>query len=287
MTLHDYLQEHYTADTAKVYQHEIDSYIANYPAAATAVYKDVVSYMGVLRSRYDNASTLNRILCSIKAYYDFLCATGVRDDNPARSIRLRDQRSRYVQLQDLFTGQELEALLHRKERVHALGCRNQVLVSLLIYQALQPREIESLTPGDINLAQGSIYIKATAKTNKRELQLRSNQVLLFYQYIHEIRPQLLQHKQSDVLLIGLRGEPMKAEDITKHIKRSYKGLYPGRVVNAQTIRQSVITNLLKEGHDLSVVQAFAGHKYPSSTERYKQSEIETLKAAIGKYHPFA
>jgi hypothetical protein len=40
-----------------------------------------------------------------------------------------------------------------------------------------------------------------------------------------------------------------------------------------------------QGHDLSLVQAFAGHKYPSSTERYKQNEIETLRDAVQKYPP--
>jgi integrase/recombinase XerD len=53
-----------------------------------------------------------------------------------------------------------------------------------------------------------------------------------------------------------------------------------------TIRQSVITNLLKQGHDLSIVQSFAGHKYPSATQGYKQNEFETLKAEVNKYHPF-
>ena len=78
---------------------------------------------------------------------------------------------------------------------------------------------------------------------------------------------------------------MSGEDITKHVNRSFKNVYPARKVNAQTIRQSVIANLLKQGNDISVVQAFAGHKYPSSTERYKQTEVETLKAAVNKYHP--
>ena len=78
---------------------------------------------------------------------------------------------------------------------------------------------------------------------------------------------------------------MSGEDITKHIKRSFKGLYPGRKINAQTIRQSVISNLLKEGHDISLVQAFAGHKYPSITGKYKQDEVATLQAAVNKYHP--
>jgi integrase/recombinase XerD len=286
MTLQDYLQQYYTKDTAAVYLREINNYISGYPQAAQAVYKDVMSYLGALRARYRNASTLNRILCSIKAYYDFLCYTGVRSDNPARSIKLRDQRSRDIQLQDLFTAEELEVLLHQRQRVNKLEYRNKVLISLLIYQGMQPGEIEALKLPDINFTLASISIKATVKTNKRELQLRPGQVLLFYQYIHEIRPRLLAQKQHDALLIGLGGEPMKAEDITKHVKRSYKGMYPGREVNAQTIRQSVIANLLKQGHDISVVQAFAGHKYPSSTEKYKQSETETLKAAVNKYHPF-
>jgi integrase/recombinase XerD len=48
----------------------------------------------------------------------------------------------------------------------------------------------------------------------------------------------------------------------------------------------VITNLLKAGHGLSVVQGFAGHKYPGTTQRYRQTEVETLKEAVNEYHPF-
>ena len=51
MTLEKYLHDHYTADTAKIYRYEIANYIANYPGAAGAVYKDVVGYIGVLRTR--------------------------------------------------------------------------------------------------------------------------------------------------------------------------------------------------------------------------------------------
>jgi integrase/recombinase XerD len=285
MNLEDYLNEHYTTDTAKLYLQEIDRYRASCPGAATAVYKDILDYVGALRTRYSNPSTLNRILCSLKAYYGYLCANGQRPDNPAKSILLKDGRSRDIQLQDLLTMEELEVLLNRPERYAHLAGRNKVLISLLIYQALYPVEMEALRVGDINLEAGAVRTQATAKTNGRELSLKPSQILLFYAYIREMRPLLLKEGTSDRLLIGGRGEPMSAEDITKHVKRSFTQRYPGRTVNAQTIRQSVIAHLLKQGHDLSVVQAFAGHKYPSSTERYRQSEIETLKAAIEKYHP--
>jgi integrase/recombinase XerD len=62
-------------------------------------------------------------------------------------------------------------------------------------------------------------------------------------------------------------------------------MFPERNLNARTLRQSVITNMLKEGKDLRVVQVFAGHKKISSTEKYRQSGLEELQAAINKYHP--
>lgn len=283
--IESYLQKHYSPDTAKAYKREIEIYLSNYPAAEKANYKDVTIYIGVLRNRYSKASTLSRIVSSIKAYYDYLCSEGTRSDNPAKAIKLRGRQSRDIQLQDLFTAEELESLLNRKERYAYLDHRNKVLAGLLIYQALLPNEIEALAVGDINLNTGSIYIKPTYKTNARTLQLKPSQILLFHQYITEVRARLLNGNASNSLLVGIRGGPMAGEDITKHIMRSFKELYPDRKVNAQTIRQSVVTNLLKQGHDISLVQAFAGHKYPSATEKYRQGAVGTLKAAVDRYHP--
>ena len=285
MSLADYLRTHYTPATAKAYAREVDIYLSNYPSASSAVYADITAYLGALRKRYRSVATLNRILAAIKVYYDYLCDAGIRTDHPARSILLKDKRSRDIQLQDLFTTDELELLLHKKERYNDLDYRNKVLISLLVYQALHPAEMEALQVADINLEAGTIYIRSTPKTSGRELSLRPNQILLFYQYFQEVRPKLLNGHSSLALLIGLRGEMMKGEDITKHIKRRFKEIYPGRKVNAQTIRQSVIANLLKAGHDLSVVQRFAGHKYPSATQQYRQNEVETLAAAVHRYHP--
>lgn len=285
MKLEEYLQQKHTAKTAEAYRREIEAWLQSFPKARTAVYKDITEYLGALRKRYSNPKTLNRILCSIKAYYDFLNYSGKRKDNPARAIFLRDNRSRDIQLQDLFTEKELEILLERKERFNLLTYRNRVLTSLLIYQALLPTELENLTVNDINLDHGTIYIKGTSKTNSREIPLKPMQIMLLHQYINEIRPKLLKSSIDQSLLIGSRGEPMKGEDITKHVKRSFKNKFKGRKVNVTTIRQSVITNLLKAGNNLRIVQVFAGHKYPSTTEKYKQTNVELLKNAIALHHP--
>jgi integrase/recombinase XerD len=50
------------------------------------------------------------------------------------------------------------------------------------------------------------------------------------------------------------------------------------------IRASTITNWLKH-YNLREVQYMAGHKYVSSTERYRMDTLEDLQKELEKYHP--
>lgn len=286
MTLSQYLIKRYTKKTAQSYLREINIYLSNNPKAHYYNYAELIDYIGKLRQRYPNKSTLVRIVSSIKIYYKYLCFIHQRNDNPGKTIRLRDRINKDIQLQDLFTTQELEQLLTAKpERYNNLDYRNKVLISLLIYQALRPQEIQHLHLDEINLEEATLYIKSNEKNNGRTLALKANQILLFKNYIETIRIKLIRQKNYPNLLIGQRGEPVTSEDISKHIKRCYGKLYLPRTITAQTIRQSVITNLLKENKDLRIVQVFAGHKYPSSTEKYKQTHVVQLQLALEFYHP--
>ncbi len=159
---------------------------------------------------------------------------------------------------------ELELLLERKERYADLQTRNQGVISLLIYQGLTG-EMAALTVQDINLGEGMIKIKATPKTNARGSWRQS--------------------KLCYCINIWVKQGTAESGEGIHYLVSTYKKLFADRNLNPKTIRMSVITNLLKEGKDLRLVQTFAGHKYPSATERYKQSGIEELKQVIQKLHP--
>jgi integrase/recombinase XerD len=153
----------------------------------------------------------------------------------------------------------------------------------VIYQGLTTGDIVNLTLNEIDLEEGTIYLKATPKLNRRTLKLKPNQIMLFYKYINEERPKLLK-QGTDTLILTKLGTPEVGHSF-KNLFKPFKKQFPGRTLHAKTIRQSVIANLLRSGHDLRLVQTFAGHKYPSATERYRQTGIEELKAGIEKYHP--
>lgn len=283
----DYLNRYYAPATVLEYSRDIADYVSSCPMAAEAMYGDVMSYVVGLRNRYGNATTLRGKVCAVKAYYAYLCHAGIRADNPARAIRLKDKVSKDIQLQDLFTVAELEAMLLRDEPYRKFIYRNRVLMSLLIYQGLRPEEVCGIRLEDIDLTLATVYIRKTLKSVGRTLELKASQVLLFYEYIHQVRPGLLREGYStDILLIGQQGRALPPWAISVHIKRCYGGVYPGRVVSAGRIRQSVLMNLLKAGHDISVVQLFAGHVCASSTQRYEQNRLDSLKMAIDEYHPY-
>jgi integrase/recombinase XerD len=153
----------------------------------------------------------------------------------------------------------------------------------LIYQALRLTEAEQLKVQDIDLEAGTIYTKGMAKSLPRTLKMKPHQIMLFHQYIHEIRTKIIS-ENTDQLILNIRGGKMSADSIN-YLIETFKNHFQDKNLNAKTIRQSVIANLLKEGKDLRVVQVFAGHKNPTSTEKYRQTGLEELKAAVLKYHP--
>lgn len=282
MELEQYLRERNAPGTVKRYLREIELFFTSVETPEQASYSEIMNYLGKLRAKNKSGG----IACSlhgIKKYYSYLVATAQRKDNPAKSIKLRDKRNRDIQLQDLFKKEELEQLLDRKERYPILKNRNQIIISLLIYQGLTNGEITNLELENIKLEEGTIYIKGSRKTNSRVLKLTGQQVFWLMNYIQEDREKLLK-TTTQKLIISKLGTAETGEGIC-YVVETQKHLFPTRKLNAKTIRQSVITNLLKEGKDLRIVQAFAGHKYPSTTEKYKQSEVDELKSQILKYHP--
>ncbi|MEM7574207.1 MAG: tyrosine-type recombinase/integrase [Bacteroidota bacterium] len=286
MSLQDYLSRYYSASTARLYRFEIDHYLAEVGSsrASQAGYRELLAHLSSLRDRYENTGTLHRILQAIKCYYRYLLESGVRDDHPAKNISLRDVRPSQIQLQDLLTEIELQALLlPRQERYPMLARRNRVVMSLLVNQALALQEMAALKVQDIDLEKATIQASGTAKLNTRKLRLKADQILLLHDYLEQDRPQLLR-TSTDALILTSRGTAERGEGI-HYLVETYRAMIPGKKLTPTTIRQSVLHLRLQKGEDLRHTQAFAGHKNPSSTEQYRQSRLEVLRRAVEQYHP--
>ncbi|MFV5703094.1 tyrosine-type recombinase/integrase [Flavobacterium sp. XS2P12] len=284
MNIQDYLEENLHPSTVKNYLYEINKFRLLNRKTEHYDYKKVMEYVEELRKSYP-PNTINRIVSALKKYYDYLQETEQRSDNPARSIKLRDAKDNPIQLQDLFSEKELQKLLvPRIERYPFLTKKNQIIMSLLVYQALKSGEIIQLKTNDINLEKATIQITGTGITNSRILPLKAQQILLLYEFINQDRNKLKTIRNDEnALLLGKLGTPITSDDIHYLISTYQKDF--AKNLTTITIRQSVITNLLAKGNDLRMVQEFAGHKHLDTTEKYRQTGIKALQNAIDKHHP--
>jgi len=239
--------------------------------AQTATYADVLAYLNHLRSGSRKPRTIANYLFAVKLYYHWLQETGQRGDHPCARLRLRDQVDRSVRIENLYTPDQLEELANDK----TMSLRNRVIVGLLVNQALMVSEIVAVRLADVDLKKGSIYVSESVSNRARSLPLMASQIL-------ELQALIADRDAAEMLILSFYKKPLNGHSISRIIneKRGRKArLLPSR------IRQSVIHHKLRNGHDLRIVQAFAGHRQLSTTEAYQQSELDRLRVGIVKYHP--
>ena len=203
MSIRDYLSKSLMQSSVESYLYDINKYKKNNKNADKYDYQKVMQYIEILRNEH-SINNVKRVIASIKKYYDYLIEIGKRTDNPARAIKLKDSKEIPIQLQDLFTEKELQILLNpRKERYPFLAKRNQVIMSLLIYQGIKTGEIIKIRIQDVDLEKAQIKIHGTALTNNRTLQLKAQQILLLHEYINHHRKELITFRtKEDYLLLS-------------------------------------------------------------------------------------
>ncbi len=274
----------HSKQTIRSYIYAISHFLYSNPDAENYKYKEVLFYIIEKVKDYKNTDTKNSLLSAVKKYYDYLIDVGKRNDHPCRSLILKRRINRDIIHQDLFLSEELEMLMTKEWRFKASVLKNQVLISLLIYQGLTAGELSNLKVHHVDLADGSVYVKGSRKIAKRHLEITSKQYRILEKYIYEARP-ASKRVEKDILIVGQLGTPITVDDIN-YIVSTFKPLFPDRNLNPRTIRQSVISNWLNEKHiPLEQVQLMAGHRWISATERYRYTPVAEQRELINKFHP--
>ncbi|WP_438423025.1 tyrosine-type recombinase/integrase [Aquimarina macrocephali] len=253
-------------------------------------YKQFLNYINHLKTT-NKPETINRHILGAKHYFNYLIEQGVRTDNIADDLKIRGERKKVFY--NLLTGDELEDLFYSFETdkiwkdnfyYRATAKRNKVIVGLLVYQGLVSNNFKSLALEHIDLHRGTIYIPSTRRNAERTLALKSWQIIEFKEYIEKVRPIIQDHigtYDEKLFPVNTPQFRMVLRPILKKLKHHNQ-----KVSNNSHIRASVIVNWLGY-YNIRKVQQMAGHRHISSTESYKQDNLENLHEAINKFHPLS
>jgi site-specific recombinase XerD len=241
-------------------------------------------YLDSLNKKGIGKKTIVGYLGSLNHYFNYLQEEHYRSDNPIENIKIKGVPKTVVK--NILTFEELEDLYYSYEAESQSGIRkrNKIILGLLVYQGLRTGEIYNLKLENINLQKGQIEILGTRKSNGRIVNLVAWQFMDLQEYQNQIRPSIIAKDNLDTEQFFLSQEGKLT------LRNSFKPLheelktYNSNYQSFDQIRTSVIVNWLGQ-YNLRKVQYLAGHRYISSTERYKQDDLESLHEMITSFHP--
>jgi integrase/recombinase XerD len=282
------LQKGYSLQTIKSFEVVVTKYLKWLKKEniedVSASYNDVVHYIQKLRNTVKQR-TIQSETNSIKHYYNYLKELDLVKENPTLNIAVKGVKRKI--LYNTLNKQELEKLYNDYRNIESDSLakkRNEIIVSLLVYQGLNSTELGRLTTVDLKLREGKIFINGTRRSNERTLKLESHQILGFMEYQLKTRADILAEteKETDLLFTSF-GRSTKFNNIISKLLPQLKKLNK-KIKSVHQIRTSVIVHWLKM-YNLREVQYMSGHRYVSSTEAYLMNDLEDLQDEIEKYHP--
>jgi len=243
------------------------------PAAVT--YRDLLSYMQNSSAKGRSQRTIQHEINTIRHYYAYLKEIGSVQQNPTTGIKVKGVRRNALHY--ILEPEELNSLYISYPKSGPSGQRNKVIMGMVIYQGMRTTELGNMAVGDIDMQTGKVTVRETRRHNGRVLKLEIEQAKTIYDYMASIGRKsadrlFMNPNRSDNYTLMMRG----AVSILKQINPKVKSL--------NQIRASVITKWLKQ-YNLREVQYRAGHRYVSSTESYRQNDIEGLQEEVEQFHP--
>ena len=256
-------------------------------------YTDLLGYVGQEKERGIVTATLNQKLVTIRHWYESLKASGEIEANPAKRVKLRNQKKTVIK--NTLQWSEMEMLYenYAKEKTYREQWqehphqRNTAILGLLIEQALQACELPLLQTGHIDPKKGTVTVPASPKGAERTLKLAPHQILTLHQYINVGRKEILKRLTPPQREAANQKEQLFPGNHANTINHLFKelGKTNPKVENSHQIRNSVIMQWVKM-YGLRQVQYMAGHKQASTTEKYVAQDTDGLRDKLTKYHPF-
>jgi integrase/recombinase XerD len=249
---------------------------------------DVAAYLLKLKQAGKSASTVNRKLASIRAYYQCVTDKGQLNENPSVSIRSpRIQRKEI----EYLTIEEVNRLLTVPDD-NNIGCRDLAILEMLYATGLRATELICVNIEDVNLRIG--FVSCDGSHGKaRIIPLGRPARAALENYIYEIRPCFFHNARArnnndeKALFLNYYGVRITRQSLWKLLKSYAKKAGLEKKIAPQILRNSFAVHMIQNGADLKSVQELLGHEDPVATQAYLAVSKNRIKDVYDNAHPRA
>lgn len=276
-------EKHYSPHTHQAYQQDLANCltflesrnIASWQAVEPRVIQVWLAYG---RERNLSAKSLQRMLSSVRSFYQFLVKEGCVSKNPAIQLRAPKAERR---LPEALQIEEASFLLDQKEQ-DPLESRDIAMLELAYASGLRLSELTQLQLTDINWQEQTLRI--TGKGKKTRLVPFGKIARAKLDTWLSLRPSFLKAEHSFVF-IGKNGKPLTPRAVEQRFARW--GELHGIKLHPHQFRHSFASHLLQSSGDLRAVQELLGHSDISTTQVYTHLDFQNLLKVYENAHPRA
>ncbi len=234
-------------------------------------------YISFLHERSYASSTIARKVAAAKSFFQFLCSSGLIEDNPAQGLespKVQKTPPRAIRLD------EIDRLLAAPlQGTSAKSLRDKALLEMLYATGMRVSELVSLNVADMDLDSCCVRC-GTGGKRVRTVPLYDKAVVALRRYVDEGRVHLPSQTDEPALFLNHRGQRLTRQGLWLIIKRYVEIVGIDGSVTPHTLRHSFATHLLNSGAKLREVQQRLGHANLSTTQIYRQLSEETAEELV-------
>ncbi len=243
---------------------------------------DVVRmWIGVLADKYA-ATSVNRKLSSLKAFYRYLLRRKIVETDPAEAL---SGLKRKKILPVFVRTREMDRLLDEIDFGASFeGVRNRLMIEVLYSTGMRLSELINLKDADVDF--GMSVLKVLGKRNKQRLipfgeELRQDMM----DYV-EVRDCCCRNKDS-YFFLRKDGKKVYPSLVYSVVKNGLAKVVTLRKRSPHVLRHSFATSMLNNGASLTSVKELLGHERLTTTEIYTHTTFDELKKIYKQAHPRA
>lgn len=243
----------------------------------------IMLYFSTLKERGKAPATITRASVSLKAFFQYLLATRVINQDPYVKV---DTPKHDKKLPHILSIEEIDKLLAMPDVTTVLGLRDKAMLEMLYATGLRVSELNSIKVQDIDLDYG--FVRGVSSAGKeRIIPIGSVTVKWIQRYMKEALPVLHKEGTSSHLFLNRQGQGISRQGFWKMLKKYGKEAGLTNELTPHTLRHSFASHLLERGADIRAVQEMLGHCDISTIQVYLQRSKQNLKSVYDSFHPRA
>jgi integrase/recombinase XerC len=285
----DYLQleKKYSPHTVLAYWNDITSFESfnlvhfDQSAIENANYSQIRSWIVSLVDAEVSATSVNRKIASLKAFYKFLLKTKQIEVSPLTKHKALKTPKK---IQIPFSEKEMEAILDGMQNpIGFEALRDKLIIDLFYTTGMRRTELLHLKISNINLSNKTI--KVLGKRNKeRILPLLPVICSLLERYLLE-RAEIQNEAKVDYVFLSKKGVKLSESFVYRLINSYFSTVSEKVKTSPHILRHTFATHLLNHGADLNSVKELLGHSSLASTQVYTHNSLSELKKVYKESHP--